>query len=256
VAKSRAASRKVPLPQLPKNFIYGINPVAEALAAGQLRRLYLSVAGSPRLAALAERAGAAGIAVQILEEAPWYPALKGCAHQGAAGVTRLFTGALLAAAVARLPEPAAVLLLDGVNDPQNLGAAIRSAAAAGAAVVLPQHHAAPITATVHKASAGLTYRTPVVLGENLAQAMDYLKQRGYWVACLDAHAGESVFRFEFPRRIAFIAGSEERGVRRLLREKSDFRLTIPMQPGVDSLNLGVAAALALFSFRAFWERAG
>ncbi|OGK09829.1 MAG: hypothetical protein A2Y63_04800 [Candidatus Riflebacteria bacterium RBG_13_59_9] len=248
--------QRIPVSQLPNDFIFGINTVGEALTAGGLRRLFVSAGDSKRLQKLVEEAQAAKIPVERLEDAPWFSALKEFAHQGVAGITRPFLGSLLGEVVPQLPETAAVLLVDGVNDPQNLGAVIRCAAAAGAAVVLPKHGVAPINATVHKVSAGATYRTPIILGENLAQSIAFLKKHGFWVAALDAHSGESMFSFEFPRRTAFIVGSEERGVRRLLKDKSDYRLTIPMQAGVESLNLGVSAALALFFFRAYWERGG
>jgi 23S rRNA (guanosine2251-2'-O)-methyltransferase len=240
--------------QLPANFVYGINPVNEALGAGALRRLFLHEGASRRLGRLRETADAAGIAVEPLEEAPWFPALEGFSHQGAAGITELYAGVLLGELLTKLDDIASVLLLDGVNDPQNLGAVIRSAAAAGAAVVLPKHGSAPVNCTVHKASAGATYRASVVLGENLSQAMDRLKEHDFWVVSLDPREGESVFSFDFPRRAAFVVGSEERGVRKKLREKSDFAITIPMRRGVESLNLGVSTALALYFFRAHWER--
>lgn len=246
--------RKPPISQLPGDFIYGINPLTEALGVRAVKRVFLSSAKSERLAHLKSLAEAQGISVELLEGAPWYHALEGMAHQGVAGITRVFRGELLADVIAKLPAEAAMLLLDGVNDPQNLGAAIRSAAAAGAPVILPKFGVAPVNCTVHKASAGMTYRTPIIFGENLAQAVDSLKDKGFWVASLDAHGGDSMFTFEFPKRMAFVIGSEDRGVRRLLREKSDYVLNIPMQAQVESLNLGVSAALSLFFFRAYWAR--
>jgi 23S rRNA (guanosine2251-2'-O)-methyltransferase len=241
--------------QLPDHFVYGINPVFEALQAGALRRLFLLESTSKRLAQLKKAASEASLPVEPLENAPWFPTLEGFSHQGVAGITEPYTGALLGEVLPNLGSVASMLLLDGVNDPQNLGAVIRSAAAAGATVVLPKHGTAPVNCTVHKVSAGMTYRTSIVIGENLSQAVDCLKKQEFWVVSLDAHEGESIFSFDFPRRTAFIVGSEERGVHRMLKEKSDFRLTIPMQEGVESLNLGVSTALALFFFRAHWARA-
>jgi len=240
--------------QLPGNFVYGINAVFEALQAGALRRLFLLESTSKRLAQLKKAVCEAGLAVEPLEDAPWFPALEGFSHQGAAGITEPYTGVLLGEVLPRLESAASMLLLDGVNDPQNLGAVIRSAAAAGATVILPKHGTASVNCTVHKVSAGMTYRTSIVIGENLSQAVDRLKKHEFWVVALDAHEGESIFSFDFPQRTAFIVGSEERGVRRILKEKSDFALTIPMQQGVESLNLGVSTALALFFFRARWAR--
>ncbi len=246
--------RKPPISQLPGDFIYGINPLAEALSARAVKRVFLGTVKSERLSHLQSLAEGQGIRVDCLEAAPWFHALEGMAHQGAAGITRVFRGELLADVIAKLPDEAAMLLLDGVNDPQNLGAAIRSAAASGAPVILPKFGVAPVNCTVHKASAGMTYRTPIIFGANFAQAIEALKEKGFWVASLDAHNGDSMFTFEFPKRMAFIIGSEERGVRRLLREKSDYLLNFPMQAEVESLNLGVSAALSLFFFRAYWAR--
>ena len=218
--------------------------------------MFLHENASQRLAQLKKSASDAGLRAEILEDAPWFPALEGFSHQGVAGITEPYTGALLGEVLPKLGSVASMLLLDGVNDPQNLGAVIRSAAAAGAIVILPKHGTAPVNCTVHKVSAGMTYRTSIVIGENLSQAVDRLKKNEFWVASLDAHEGESIFSFDFPKRAAFIVGREERGVRRMLKEKSDYRLTIPMQEGVESLNLGVSTALALFFFRAHWARAG
>jgi 23S rRNA (guanosine2251-2'-O)-methyltransferase len=209
--------RKTQTAQLPDNFIYGINPLAEALTAGAVKRVFLASTRSERLEKLRAAAKQKGITIESLESAPWFAALESVPHQGVAALTRPFRGELLSEVVAGLPPDAAVLFLDGVNDPQNLGAAIRSAAAAGAPVVLPKFGVAQVNCTVHKASAGMTYRTPIIIGENLAQAVDYLKSQSFWVASLDAHGGDSLFSFDFPQPVAFIIGSEERGVRRLLR---------------------------------------
>jgi 23S rRNA (guanosine2251-2'-O)-methyltransferase len=254
VRTSSPRKQKTPTSQLPDDFIYGINPLTEALAAGAVKRVFMAASRSERLGDLRKLIEKKGIQIEDLQGAPWYPALESTPHQGVAALIRPFRGELLSDVLAGLPPEAAMLFLDGVNDPQNLGAAIRSAAAAGAPVVLPKFGVAPVNCTVHKASAGMTFRTPIVFGENLAQAVDSLKDKGFWVASLDAHGGDSMFTFEFPKRMAFVIGSEDRGVRRLLREKSDYVLNIPMRADVESLNLGVSAALALFFFRAYWAR--
>jgi len=246
--------RRKPTNQLPLHFVYGINPVKEALLAGKVKRLYTSPARSERLEELRTLAAKAAVPAGPLEEAKWYGALARLPHQGAAGLIRPFRGLTLGEAIEALPPTAAAVLLDGVNDPQNLGAVIRTAAAAGAAVIMPKHGVPEVNATVHKVAAGTTFRARIVLGENLSQAVQHLKQHGFWVAALSAHEGESAFTFEYPARTAFIIGSEERGVKRKLVEHSDYLLNIPMAAGVESLNMGVSAAITLFLHRAHWAR--
>lgn len=239
---------------MPRDLIYGLNPVREALHHQHLRRAFLLRLEDQRHQSLREELAAAAIEVEELAQAPWFPALQGAAHQGVAGLIGRFQGLPLLEAVDALGSSCAAVLVDGVNDPHNLGALIRNAAATGAAVILPKRGVPGINCTVHKVSAGYTFRTPIVLGENLAQAVAFLQQHRFWVAALDAHEGESVFDFEFPKRLGLIVGSEERRVRRLLRERSDFLLHIPMASGVDSLNLSVAVGVVLFFHRAYTER--
>jgi 23S rRNA (guanosine2251-2'-O)-methyltransferase len=246
--------RSKPTGQLPEHFAYGINPVKEALIAGALTRLFTAATESDRLSELRELAKQAGVTAEPLEEAKWFGALARLPHQGAAGIIKPFRGLTLGEVVESLPPTAAAVLLDGVNDPQNLGSVIRTAAAAGAAIVLPKHGVPEVNATVHKVAAGTTFRARIVLGENLSQAVRYLKDQGFWVAALSAHEGEDAFTFEYPQRTAFVIGSEERGVKRKLVEHSDYRLNIPMEAGVESLNMGVSAAIALFLHRAYWAR--
>jgi len=255
MATGKKPERKTPVSQLPRDLVYGVNPVYEALHHGYLRRAFLLDCNDERHLPLQEQLAAAGVEVEELAQTPWFPALRETSHQGVAGIIRRFQGGLLAEAVESLGAgPAAVVLVDGVNDPHNLGAVIRNAAAAGAGVILPKHGVPSINCTVHKVAAGYTFRTPIVLGENLAQSIAYLQKHEFWVAALDAHEGESVFDFNFPSRLGLIVGSEERKVRRLLRERSDFMLRIPMASGVDSLNLSVAVGVVLFFHRAYVER--
>lgn len=255
MARNQGEQRKTPVSQLPRDLVYGRNPVQEAMRHGYLRRAFLLDLNDKRHRPLREQLATAGVEAEEMAQAPWFPALKGAAHQGAAGIIRRFQGLPLREVVEKLgPGPAAVILADGINDPQNLGAVIRDAAATGAAVILPKHDVPSINCTVHKAAAGYTFRTPIVLDENLAQAVAYLQQRDFWVAALDAHEGESIFDFDFPARLGLVVGSEERRVRHLLRQRSDFLLRIPMASGVDSLNLSVSVGVVLCFYRAHMER--
>ncbi|OPX22121.1 MAG: hypothetical protein B1H03_05270 [Planctomycetales bacterium 4484_113] len=257
MVRAHPSFRKTSVSQLPRNIVYGLNPFIEALHHGYLRRAFLLHLQSQRHQRLREELAAAHIEVNELAQAPWFPALEGAAHQGVVGLIRRFRGALLPEVVDSLGSgTAAAVLVDGINDPHNLGAVIRSAAAVGAAIILPKRGSPSINCTVHKASAGYSFRTPIVMDENLAQAAAFLQKHHFWVAALDAHEGENVFDFAFPNRLALIVGSEERRVRRLLRERSDFLLRIPLAQGVDSLNLSVAVGVVLFFHRAYVHHQG
>jgi len=136
-----------------------------------------------------------------------------------------------------------VFLLDGIEDPHNLGAIIRSANLAGAhGVIIPKHRAASVNATVAKASAGAVYHTLVAKVTNLAQTMDDLKKQGIWFVCADMD-GELMYRQNLKGAIGLVIGNEGTGVSRLIREKCDFTAAIPMKGDIDSLNASVAAGI-------------
>jgi 23S rRNA (guanosine2251-2'-O)-methyltransferase len=138
-------------------------------------------------------------------------------------------------------------VLDGVEDPHNLGAVVRSAAAAGAsAVFLPEHRSAGLTPASVKASAGAALRIPVVRTGNLAAFLRRLKEKGIWVVGLDP-SGEPLWTgFDLKQPVALVLGGEEKGLRRLTREHCDALLALPLVGGVESLNVSVAAGIALY----------
>lgn len=150
-----------------------------------------------------------------------------------------------------------VLVADGVTDPQNLGALIRVAHCFGAnGVVIPRHRAAGITPAVIKASAGAAFMTPVVTVENLARAVDRLKEKGFWTYGAHVGAGLDVNDLVFEGRVAIVVGSEGHGIRSLVRKKLDFIFAIPMVGKVNSLNVSVAAGIVLHSvYKAMRKRA-
>ncbi len=155
----------------------------------------------------------------------------------------------------RLAEQAAAdalfLVLDQVTDPHNVGACIRSAAAAGAtAVVFPKDGAASITPVVHRAAAGTSWRLPLVQVTNLARALDKLKEAGVW--CYGLALGtqrQSLYAADLRGPIALVLGAEGEGLRELTRKRCDGLLEIPMAPGVESLNVSVTAGICLFEVR-------
>jgi 23S rRNA (guanosine2251-2'-O)-methyltransferase len=137
-----------------------------------------------------------------------------------------------------------ILVLDSIMDPQNLGSIIRTAHCLGAnGVVIPEDRAAQVTAAVYKASAGSVQQLPVARVVNLAQSLDYLKQKGFWVFGADAHEGKSLREMDFQCSVALVLGGEEKGIRPLVRKKCDFLMTIPMAGNFDSLNVSVAAGI-------------
>ena len=139
-----------------------------------------------------------------------------------------------------------VFLLDGIEDPHNLGAIIRTANLAGAhGVIIPKHRAVGLTATVARTSAGALNFTPVAKVTNLGATMDELKKEGLWFVCADMK-GEIMYRQNLTGPIGLVIGNEGEGVSRLVREKCDFTASIPMQGDIDSLNASVAAGVLAY----------
>ena len=146
-------------------------------------------------------------------------------------------------------EPPLLLILDGVTDPHNLGACLRSADAFGAhAVVVPKDRAVGVNATVAKAASGAADTVPVIAVTNLARAMRELKEREVWLLGADA-GGESLFEADLAGAVAWVLGAEGSGLRRLTRESCDRIVGIPLVGSVDSLNVSVAAGICLFATR-------
>ncbi|RJP24539.1 MAG: 23S rRNA (guanosine(2251)-2'-O)-methyltransferase RlmB [Deltaproteobacteria bacterium] len=149
-----------------------------------------------------------------------------------------------------LPETSRAFLLDGVTDPQNLGAILRSALAFGFdGVLIPEDRSCPVTGTVFRSSAGAAAHLPVVQVTNLARAIERLQEAGFWVFAAAGEDGSDLAGFDPAKRTAVVLGSEEKGVRRLAREKCDGALRIPMAPGMESLNVSVAGGIIAYSIR-------
>ncbi|MRR07940.1 MAG: 23S rRNA (guanosine(2251)-2'-O)-methyltransferase RlmB, partial [Deltaproteobacteria bacterium] len=144
-------------------------------------------------------------------------------------------------------ENGLILALDGVQDPHNLGALIRSAACAGAnGVIIPKDRAAGVNATVEKSAAGAAETIPVAQVTNLAQALDELKEAGFWVYGTADSAISSLYGHDLSGNVVVVIGAEGEGMRPLVRKKCDFLVAIPLQGGVSSLNASVAGGVVLF----------
>ncbi len=149
-----------------------------------------------------------------------------------------------------LDEPPLLLVLDGVTDPHNLGACLRSADAFGAhALIVPKDRAVGVNATVAKAASGAAETVPVVIVTNLARELRALKERGVWLIGADAGGPESLFDAELSGPLAWVLGAEGTGLRRLTRELCDRSVSIPLRGTVESLNVSVATGVCLFETR-------
>jgi len=224
----------------------GINPVLEGLKAGRAldRVLVAKGAGGPRVQQIIELARRAAVPVRF-EERTGLDRLAGTpAHQGVVAM-----GA--AQRYAELDEVAGsgqlLVILDGVEDPHNLGAIVRTAHAAGAgAVIIPERRAAGLTDVVAKAAAGALEYLPVARAGNLNRALEDLKQRGYWIYGLDERGTEDYSRVEYHAPTALVFGGEGQGLHELVRKHCDVLLRIPMEGRIPSLNVSVAAGVVLF----------
>jgi len=147
----------------------------------------------------------------------------------------------------RKNEPPFILILDEIEDPHNLGALIRSAECAGVhGVIIPLHNAASINSTVVKTSAGATAHLPIARVTNIVQIIDYLKKAGIWVVGTEMESDKLYYEHDYSGALAIIIGNEGKGIRRLVKEKCDFLVKIPMHGKIESLNASVAGALVMF----------
>jgi len=168
-------------------------------------------------------------------------------HTDLSGSVRIRTEDDLLEIIGGLSRPALILVLDSVQDPQNLGACLRTADAAGAhAVVVPKDRAAGLTATVRQVASGAAENIPFVQVTNLARTIDLLKEAGLWVVGTSDSATQSIYEIDMVGPTALIMGSEGKGLRRLVAEKCDFLAKIPMLGSVECLNVSVAAGICLF----------
>jgi 23S rRNA (guanosine2251-2'-O)-methyltransferase len=225
--------------------VYGANAVQELLRAdAPLTRL--SLGSGSRAAEIAAAAKARGLTPAFVDDATLERLAGSPHHQGVVAEAPPFAYAPLECLLT--PDRASALLLDGVQDPRNLGAVLRTARAAGVGgVVLPKDRSVGVTGVVVAASAGLAFGLAIVRVPNLVRAAEALKAAGFWLVGLVPQGGRSLFDFDPPPRPALVVGGEGEGLRPLVRQACDFLVTIPMAPGVESLNLAVATGIALYA---------
>lgn len=224
--------------------VYGVNAVMELLRSGEpVRRVYLS--RGPRAGELASSARRRGVAVEDAPRAVLERLAGSVHHQGAVAVAPPFRYAPLERLLA--DGCASALVLDGVQDPRNLGAILRTARAAGVGgVVLPRDRSVGVTGVVASTAAGLLFGLPIALVPNLVRAMQALKDGGFWLVGLVPDGRQSIFDLPSAPRPALVLGGEGEGIRPLVRRTCDFTVSLPMAAGVDSLNVAVAAGVALY----------
>ena len=225
--------------------IYGIRPVVEALGSG--RRKVFEVLDAVEDDEVAKAASARGVDVKRAPRQRVEELARGGVHQGVVARVEPYPYSGLEEILSNA-EPL-VLVLDGVTDPRNLGAALRAADGAGASgVVIPKDRAVGVTAAAVKASAGASEHVRVARETNLRRAVDRMKEAGLWVYAAEA-GGTPYTELDLAGPVALVLGSEGRGVRRLVREACDGEISIPMLGAVESLNVSVAAAVLLYEAR-------
>jgi len=232
--------------------IFGVNPVKESLQGTRgAYNLYVQISATDhRVEKIIKLAEQRGVAVHRREKMDLTKMCASSHHQGIALEVEPFRYADLDDLLALKSQSCSdgfLLVLDGIQDPHNLGALIRSAACAGAmGVSIPKDRACGITAAAEKASAGAAETIPVAMVTNIAQTLETLKKSGFWIYGLAGEAKQSVYGVAFSGNVALVIGSEGEGIRPLVRKQCDVVMSIPQYGGVGSLNASVAGGIAMF----------
>ncbi len=231
------------------HIIHGLNAVREIVASGRrVNRLYFAKESRAKgFEELLEAARAKAIPFDFVPQAKLNQLTRSREHQGVAAAISPVDYATLEACLEACPPKATLLVLDQVQHPKNLGLLIRTAAGAGAVgLILAARGGALLDESVVRASAGAVFTLPIVSSKNLPQTMRKLKDADFWIYGLDAKANEDVFGIDWPDRCALIVGNETTGLRPGLRKTCDALVGIPLEGRLDSLNVAVAAGVALF----------
>ena len=234
--------------------MFGVNPVLEALRArpDEVESLLVAEGHLARgtAAELFSRARDAGVKIQRVPRERLSALSDGGIHQGVVAEVRSFAYAELDDLLERAAaagQPPLLVMLDGIQDPQNLGAIIRSAYALGAhGVIIPKDRAAPVTGAVARASAGAIEHCPVARVINVSRALEDLKKAGLWIAAADPAGTQELHDARLDGPLVLVIGAEGEGVRKGVLEHCDFRLRIPMVGQVASLNASVSAGILLY----------
>jgi 23S rRNA (guanosine2251-2'-O)-methyltransferase len=231
------------------NWLTGFHAVEEALAAGRALDRIVIARGrhGERVEAVVQLARSKSVPVRF-EERSQIDRLAGTReHQGIAALAAAKPALELEDLLAAKTPQGLLVLLDGIEDPHNLGAIVRTALAAGAhGVVIPERRAVGLTDTVERASAGALAHLPVARVKNLVRAMEEMKEAGYWLIGLDERADKKYTEADFSGQVGIVLGSEGEGLHELTRKRCDFLVSIPTTGPVRALNVSVAAGVVLF----------
>ncbi|GAB6388229.1 23S rRNA (guanosine(2251)-2'-O)-methyltransferase RlmB [Stutzerimonas marianensis] len=232
--------------------IYGLHAVEALLRhhPKRVKQIWLAEGrGDPRVQALLQLAGQAKVRVGQCERREMDAWVEGV-HQGViaeVSPSQVWGDAMLDELLDRTEEPPLLLVLDGVTDPHNLGACLRTADAAGAlAVIIPKDKSATLNATVRKVACGAAEVMPLVAVTNLARTLEKLQQRGLWVVGAAGEAEQELYDQDLSGPTVLVMGAEGKGMRRLTRKHCDFLVRLPMAGSVSSLNVSVATGVCLF----------
>jgi 23S rRNA (guanosine2251-2'-O)-methyltransferase len=236
-----------------ESIVYGIHATMEVLQSESRkcsRIVVMAGQDSEKKKEVINKAKSMGIRVEILPRAVFQKKFQNRANQGiiayVASLKTLTVEELIRSAYRTTDKPT-LAILDSIEDPQNLGAFIRSAGALDChGLILPTRRAAPLNATVAKVSAGAIERLPIAETTSLQRAFEILRDEGFWIYGLDALAPGPCWQVDFNGPVAFVIGNEAKGIRPLLKKSCDFLISIPMSSGAESLNAGGAGAIVLY----------
>lgn len=227
--------------------IYGINAVLEAIRSGRVRELRVSDKSSGRAADAVAAAQRAGIPVRRVQPGELERAARGGVHQGVIAEVEDARDYAVGDLVAGAAAAPLLVVLDGIEDPHNVGAILRTVDAAGGDGVIRQsRHAAPLGGAAAKAAAGAVSHVKIAEVVNIARAIEELKDAGVWTVGLAGDSPKRYDQIDLTVPTAIVLGAEGAGLRRLVRERCDWLVSIPMRGHVQSLNVSVAAGVALF----------
>lgn len=227
--------------------IYGLHSVIEAMRAGRVQQIQVADYSGDRLMRLLDEAAAAGVPIRRVARGILERAAQGRPHQGIIAEVSGPPAATVQELASAAHGPPLIVVLDAVEDPQNVGAIMRTVdAAGGSGVVRQTRRAAPLAGAAAKASAGAVHHVAIAEVVNVARALEELKTAGVWVVGLDAASERSYYELDLTLPTALVVGAEGHGLRRLVRERCDLVAAIPMAGHVGSLNVSAATAIVLF----------
>lgn len=229
------------------SLIYGIHAVTESLKSRRVSRLVHERGAGPRVDALIARAHELRIPIETLDRRALDKLTRGGVHQGIAAELQPLPAYTVEELVGESEGPALIVVLDGIEDPQNMGAILRSVDASGASGVIRQaRHSAPLDGATAKASAGAVNHVRIATVVNISRSLEELKELNVWVVGFDSAGSELYDDVDYTQPTALVLGAEGTGLRRLVRETCDRVVSVPMAGGVSSLNVSVTAGVALF----------